>query len=176
MTQVETIIGRIGRPHGLRGEVTVVVITDEPDQRFRVGSVLGCQASTDTFTVTGCRWHKGVLLVSLAGVDDRTAAETLRGTVLTALVSMAETPSDPGEYYDRQLIGLTACSVEGEALGTVTAVSHLPSQDLLVISHNGSQSLVPFVAALVPDVDLAAGTCTIATIPGLLDDEAVEAR
>lgn len=166
---VEVTVGAIGRAHGIRGDVAIDVRTDEPERRFAVGAKL--DSADRTFTVAKVRWHSGRLLVTFDEVPDRTAAEALRGTELTVLVAPDELPDDEGEYYDRQLVGLLALTVNGDEIGRVTHVVHLPEQDLLAIDHDGVERLVPFVQALVPSIDLADGTLTINPIPGLLDDD-----
>jgi 16S rRNA processing protein RimM len=171
---MQVVVGRIGRPHGIRGEVTVEVRTDDPELRFAPGSVLTTDpARLGPLTVAAPRWHSGRLLLSVAGVADRTAAEGLRGTVLSAEVPDDELPEDPEEFYDHQLRGLAAEATDGAALGTVTDVIHLPGQDLLSLDHHGREVLVPFVAEMVPDIDVDAGRIVLDLPPGLLtlDDE-----
>ncbi|WP_425413851.1 ribosome maturation factor RimM [Propionicicella superfundia] len=175
MDEVEVIVGRVGRGHGLGGEVTVALATSEPETRFAPGSRLITEDGR-VLTVERTRRHGGSLLVGFAGVADRTAADELRGAVLLAAVPADLTPVDPEEFYDRQLVGLTVRTREGRTIGTVVAVEHPPAQDLLVVRVGDATRYVPFVAELVPDVDLAAGTCTVVDLPGLLDDAAVEAR
>ncbi|KRB77263.1 ribosome maturation factor RimM [Nocardioides sp. Root190] len=171
---MEVVVGRIGKPHGIRGEVTVDVRTDEPDRRYVDGAVLLAEAprgsafSARTMTVNRTRWHQGTLLVTFAELDDRNAAEAARGVVLRATVSLDEVPEDPEEFYDHQLIGLAAYDLEGAHLGEVTGLVH-GAQDLLQIrTPEGRNTLVPFVAALVPEVDVAGGRVVIADRPGLV--------
>lgn len=176
MDEVDVVVGRVGRGHGLSGDVTIGVVTSEPEARFAVGARLTTEDGR-SLTVERVRAQSGGgLLVKFAGVDDRTAADELRAAVLLATVPAEETPADPDEYYDRQLVGLTARTPDGRTLGVVVAVEHLPAQDALVVRVGGQSRYVPFVAELVPDVDLAARTCTIVDLPGLLDDDALEAR
>jgi 16S rRNA processing protein RimM len=173
---MQLVVGRIGRAHGIRGEVSVQVRTDDPDLRFAPGSVLATSpAALGPLTVSSVRWHLGRLLVLFGGLADRTAAEELAGTLL--LVDSAEvgTPEDPDEYNDHDLIGLAAVTVAGEPIGTVTDVLH-HGQDVLVIRAGavtgagaGDETLVPFVRAIVPEVDLAAGRLVLDPPPGLLD-------
>jgi len=168
------VVGRIIRPHGLRGELSVEVRTDDPDQRYANGSVLGTEPpQVGPLTVTASRWHSGRLLVSFAEVIDRTDAELLRGVLLT--VDAAEVPpsQDPDEFHDHQLTGLTVVTVSGELVGTVSDVLHY-GQDLLAVTPAAGTSrqaemLVPFVAAIAVEVDLAAGKIVIDPPPGLLD-------
>lgn len=179
---IEVVIGRIGKPHGLRGEVTVDVRTDEPERRYLDGAVLNAQApresafSATSLTVARTRWHQGTLLVTFAELTDRTAAESARGVVLRAVVAADEQPEDPEEFYDHQLTGLAVYDLDGRHLGEVVGLNH-GAQDLLRIrTLDRREALVPFVAALVPDVDVAGGRIVVADRPGLVtpfpDDEA----
>ena len=165
------VVGRIGRPHGIRGEVTVEVRTDSPDIRFVPGSVLVTEpARLGPLTVTAVRWHSGRLLLSAEGVHDRTGAEALRGLLLSAEVDEGDMPEDPEEYFDRQLIGLAVVTVEGVALGSISDVVHLPSQDLLSVRReDGREVLVPFVVEIVPQIDVEGGRVIVDLPPGLLE-------
>ena len=167
---IETVVGVIERPHGVRGEVVVELRTDEPERRFAPGQVLRQEGGTRLFTVGSVRDHSGRLLVRFAELVDRAGAEAVRGTLLVAAVEPDERPAEPGEFYDRQLIGLRATTPDGAEVGRVASVLHLPAQDLLEIETAGGPRLVPFVVALVPDIDLEAGLLTIADVAGLLDD------
>ncbi|MBZ5733166.1 ribosome maturation factor RimM [Nocardioides sp. TRM66260-LWL] len=171
---LELVVGRVGKPHGIRGEVTVDVRTDEPERRFAPGAVLraepgrGVAAAPRSLTVESRRWHQQTLLVAFAEIPDRTAAEAARGLVLHAQVDPEERPADPEEFYDHQLIGLAVHDVDGTPLGTVASLVH-GAQDLLVIdTTDGREALVPFVSALVPEVDLDAGRVVVADRPGLV--------
>jgi 16S rRNA processing protein RimM len=121
--------------------------------------------------VRSVREHSGRLLVRFAELVDRAGAETVRGTLLVAAVQPDERPAEPGEFYDRQLIGLKATTPDGAEVGRVISVQHFPAQDLLEIETPAGSRLVPFVAVLVPDVDLEAGRLTVADVAGLLDDQ-----
>jgi len=172
---IEVVVGRVGRPHGLRGEVTVDVRTDEPERRFAPGTMLraqppkGSASALTSLTVEGARWHQTTLLVSFAEIRDRNEAEAARGIVLQCDVDPTETPDDPDEFYDHQLVGLAAYDEEGAHLGEVTGLVHGGAQDLLTIrTPDHREALVPFVKALVPEVDLAGGRVVIADRPGLV--------
>ncbi len=162
------MVGRIGRPHGLRGEVTVQVRTDLPDERFATGAQLGAGADR-TLTVESARPHAGHLLVRFAGVTDRAEAAQLRGVLLTIEAIGLPELDDPDEFYDHQLEGLVAVGPDGAALGTVREVVHAPASDLLVLETDHGEALVPFVRAIVPEVDLAAGRLVVDPPAGLLD-------
>jgi 16S rRNA processing protein RimM len=164
------IVGVIGRAHGVRGEVAVELRTDEPERRFAPGQLLGEEGGSRVFTVRSVRDHSGRLLVKFAELDDRAAADAVRGTLLITTVERDEQPAEPETFYDRQLIGLKATSPGGVNVGIVGSVLHLPAQDLLEIETATGTRLVPFVSALVPEVDLEAGRLTVADIAGLLDD------
>ena len=162
------------RPHGIRGEVAVEVRTDDPGQRFAAGSVLGTDPpAAGPLTVESSRWHSGRLLVSFAGIADRTRAEPLRGVWLTVDAAQVSDPEDPDEFHDHQLVGLTVVTKAGEQVGVVTDVRH-HGQDLLVIepaagSQRQGQVLVPFVAEIAVNVDVADGRIVIDPPAGLLD-------
>jgi 16S rRNA processing protein RimM len=175
----EVVVGRIGRAHGVHGEVSVEPRTDEPRRRFADGAVLGTRTPQGTapqapdrpsrLTVLRTRWHQSRLLVTFAELSDRTAAETVRGLTLVTDVDTAETPDDPEEFYDHQLVGLAVVTTDGAPVGEVTEVLHSAGQDLLTVhTGDGREVLVPFVAALVPVVDVPGGKLEVADRPGLL--------
>jgi 16S rRNA processing protein RimM len=173
---VEVVIGRVGKPHGLRGEVTVELRTDEPDRRFADGTTVRAQrpggsvAPWPTLTVTGTRWHRATLLVRFDELPDRTTAESARGLLLHATVPADESPDDPDEFYDHQLVGLSAVTVDGAVLGEVADVVHLPASVLLAVRREGAREvLVPFVRSIVPEVDLPGGRVVVDPPPGLLE-------
>ena len=169
--------GRIGRPQGLRGEVTVEVRTDVPDERFADGSVLLTDPpERGPLTVAGSRYQNGRLVVLFEGVPDRTAAERLRDTLLQVDAAALPLPEDPEVFLDAQLLGLAVELDDGTRVGTVAEVLHLPHGDVLAVRLEGEagddargEALVPFVAAVVPVVDLAGGRLVLTPPPGLLD-------
>ena len=163
------VVGRIVRAHGLRGEVVVELRTDEPESRFRPGATI--RAGSRSLTIRSARAHGERLLLAFEEVSDRTEAEGLRGVVLEVEVNPADGPTEPGEFYDRQLVGLAVQDAGGHERGVVTGVLHLPSQDTLAIDIDGREVLVPFVADLVPTVDVAGGFLRVADVPGLLESE-----
>jgi 16S rRNA processing protein RimM len=178
-------VGQILRAHGVRGEVTVDVRTDEPAERFAVGSVLvtdstavrrlaavpaGAWQVPAELTVETVRPHQGRLLVVFVGVYDRNLAEDLRGVLLCVDSAGVAASDDPDEFNDHELVGLAAVDAGGEPLGEVVRVDHAPASDLLVVRRpDGRIALVPFVKAIVPEVDLAAGRVVLTPPEGLLD-------
>lgn len=174
---MELVIGRVGRAHGVRGEVSVAVRTDQPEERFAVGAVVLARDNSaatggDRLTVSSARWHGPRLLLAFEGVVDRTGAEGLRGRLLIVDADPGERTEDPDDFYDHQLIGLSVRVPDGAPVGTVEEVIHLPMQDLLSVRRpDGSEVLVPFVRDIVPDVDLSGGHATIDPPAGLLDGD-----
>lgn len=149
------LVGRIGRAHGILGEATIEVRSDEPEKRF----ALGAQLHSDEhglLTITSGRVHNGILLLGFTGFTDRNQIEKLRNTLLYAEVDIDEAGEDTNDYHVLQLIGCSAYLESGELFGEVTDVINLPGQDLLAIKTPTHESLVPFVHQLVPIVDVKA--------------------
>ena len=172
---MELVVGRIGRPHGLRGEVTVEVRTDDPDTRFATGSVLSTDpVGRGPLTVNSVRRIGGNQVLGFDGFADRDAAETLRGTLLVVDGEKLPELEDSEEFYDHQLIGLEARLVSGETLGPIVDMMHLPSNDVLVVEKAGPDGttvevLIPFVKVIVPAVDVAGGFVVVDPPEGLFD-------
>jgi 16S rRNA processing protein RimM len=169
------VVGRIGRPHGVRGLLTVEVRTDDPDLRFVPGAVLLTDPpARGPLTVMGRKWHSGTLLLQLAGpagevYGNREAADSLRNTVLLVPLDSLPEIEDPDSYYDHQLVGLTVRLPDDSVVGEVTAVRH-EAQDLLVVRRAGApEALIPFVSAIVPRVDVAGGFLVVDPPEGLLE-------
>ncbi|MFE4251106.1 ribosome maturation factor RimM [Streptomyces sp. NPDC056910] len=171
---MQLVVARIGRAHGIKGEVTVEVRTDEPELRLGPGAVLATDpASTGPLTIETGRVHSGRLLLRFEGVRDRTAAEALRNTLLIAEVDPEELPEDEDEYYDHQLMDLDVVTTDGVEVGRITEISHLPSQDLFIVERpDGSEVLIPFVEEIVTEIDLEEQRAIIDPPPGLIDDRA----
>jgi len=185
------VVGQIGKPHGLRGEVSVAVRTDEPEDRFVPGSVFTTEVPRDRrvsagpvagpapgvayqvpgqLVVESVRWHQGRGIVQFEGVHDRDVAEALRGVLLQVDSAGLAPSDDPDEFHDHQLVGLRVESVDGSALGTVDRIDHAPASDLLVLRKvAGGTALIPFVSKLVLAVDIPAGRIVVDLPEGLLD-------
>jgi 16S rRNA processing protein RimM len=173
-------VGRVMRPHGVRGEVVVELRTDDPEQRYAVGAALVAERSApaepgavplpSVLTVEARRPHQGRLIVAFKDVSGRERAEALRGVLLRVDQAALPAPSDPDEFHDHQLVGLAAVTPTGEPVGVVVRVDHAPASDMLVLGRPGGRTaLVPFVKAIVPEVDLAGGRVVVDPPPGLLD-------
>lgn len=167
---MQLVVGRIGRAHGVRGDLFVEPFTDEPDKRFAHGEKL-TTSDNQVVTVHDSKWHSGKLVVHFVGYDDRTSAENLRGLQLTADVDPTVLPDVEGEYYDHQLIGMKVV-LNGSVIGTVNDVIHLPMQDLIEFTMADERKiLLPFVSEFVPDVDVVSKAMTITPPNGLINDE-----
>jgi 16S rRNA processing protein RimM len=170
---MQVSVGRIGRPHGIRGDVVVGVRTDEPELRFAKGSRLDTDpVNHGPLIVAACRWHSGDLLVRFEGITDRDAAAELRGTWLIVDSSTLGPLDDPDEFRDTDLVGLTVRTADGTVVGTIDDVLH-SGQDVLVVrpSTGSGEILIPFVKDIVPEVDVASGVVVINPPPGLLNPE-----
>ncbi|MGW0464304.1 ribosome maturation factor RimM [Streptomyces sp. NPDC003027] len=171
---MQLVVARIGRAHGIKGEVTVEVRTDEPELRLAPGAVLTTDpASAGPLTIETGRVHSGRLLLRFEGVRDRTAAEALRNILLIADIDPDERPEQDDEYYDHQLMDLDVVLTDGTEVGRITEISHLPSQDLFIVERpDGTELMIPFVEEIVTEIDLEEQRAVIDPPPGLIDDRA----
>lgn len=166
-------VARVGRPHGLRGEVALDVRTDAPHDRLVVGATFATEpAAAGPLEVVHVREAQGRWYVIFRQAGDRTAAEALRGTSL--VVETDDEPDDEDGWYPHQLVGLRAEHADdGRLLGEVVGLEHLPAHDLLVLREpDGARTLVPFVEAIVPVVDVAGGRVVLDPPGGLLASDA----
>ncbi|MFM9150675.1 MAG: ribosome maturation factor RimM [Candidatus Planktophila sp.] len=159
-------VGRIGRAHGILGEVTIEVRTDDAASRFALGARLETD-SNGVLVVDSARVHNGILLLAFAGYTDRNAVEKLRDVLLYADVDIDAPGEDEDDYHVLQLIGCKALLQDGTSLGIVQDVLNLPGQDVLAIQTDSGEVLIPFVRALVPEVDILAKTLTV--IPPVIE-------
>jgi 16S rRNA processing protein RimM len=167
------VVGRIGRAHGIRGDVTIEVRTDAPEVRFAPGSVLRTEPETaGPLTVERARMQSGRLVVRFEGFTDRTAAEALRDVLIVIDADDTGPAGEPGEdvWWDHELLDLEARTSEGQLLGLVSDVLHTPAGELLAIRRpDGAELLVPFVSEIVPIVDVPAGRVVVNPPAGLLE-------
>lgn len=162
------VVGRIGRAHGVRGEVTVEVRTDSPNERFKVGEFLHTEPqSRGPLRIQSVRDHAGTLLLSFEGFDDRNKVETLRNTLLVADVDPTASNISNDDFHISQIVGATVIDSEGKVLGVVDDVISLPAQDTLVVKADGVDVLVPFVKAYVPAVSIERREITVRNFEGL---------
>lgn len=169
---MEVVVGRVAKAHGVRGEVTVELRTDSPDERFRVGTVLASRrrdGSVGELTVVAARPHSGRLLVTFEQIRSREDADAMRGALLLGDTADLPPSDDPDEFYDHELEGLRAELTDGTPAGTVQEIVHAPGGELLSLDHAGRTVLVPFVREIVPVVDVTGGRVVLDPPEGLLD-------
>ncbi len=165
---MQLVVGRIGRAHGVQGEATIEVRTDDPNSRFAVGEKLSLE-NGNSLTVSGSRWHNQILLLSFAGITDRNKIEELRDQLLYAEV---DTNSNaPGEYHFQQLIGCQVFLPDQSNLGEVTEIVQLPGQDLLSVASVKGEILIPMVKQIILSIDVAQKIIQINPPEGLIDVE-----
>lgn len=168
-------VGRLTKPHGLKGGVKVELFTDSPELRFAPGAVLHLQVPTDspwfgqTLTVRELRWFNGSPVTFFEEVTDRTAAESIVKAILWIDENAVTSNVEENAWYNHQLVGLEVHR-NGENIGTITEVQHFPAQDLLVVETPTTSVLVPFVEAIVPTVDLERGFVVVTPPAGLFED------
>jgi 16S rRNA processing protein RimM len=167
-------VGRLTKAHGLKGAIKLELYTDDPERRFVPGAEFSLQVPETSpwhgkhLTIRELRWYNGHPVGFFEGVDDRTAAESLVKAILW-VDQPADEEAEPDAWYDHQLVGLAVIR-DGEKVGEVVHVDHLPAQDLLVVKTGGREVMVPFVSAIVPEVDVAAGTLTVTPPAGLFEE------
>jgi len=167
---VQLVVARIGRAHGVLGEATIEVRTDQPEDRFYIGSVLATEPNTfGPLTISSVRDHNGTLLLGFEGINDRNQIEELRNVLLMAEVDI-EAQSTEDDFHVQQLLQCQVSTQDGIELGPVTDVINLPGQDVLAVDYNGREVLIPFVKAIVPVVDIKNRKITVVPPAGLLDE------
>lgn len=162
-------IGVISKPHGIRGEVRLRPF-DDCRQVFYAGASIFLQSGSinEEKEIVQVRPHGDILIVRLAGVEDRSGAELLRGA--ECLIDEALLPPrDDGGLYVFQLIGLSVSTAEGKYVGTITDVLEIPGQSVYVVDASGKEVLIPAVPEFVNEIDVEAGTVVVSTIEGLID-------
>lgn len=167
---IRLAVGRVGRPVGVKGDLYVTSLTDEPELRFEPGQVVLADGAT-ALTVTALRTQSGRLVVHFAEVDDRDQASELTGKLLEVDVDPHQLPNSSDEFYDHQLIGLSVVDSANEPLGAVRSVDHLPAHDYLVVARtSGPDVLLPFIPEMVTAVDLDKGVVTARPPQGLFEE------
>jgi 16S rRNA processing protein RimM len=163
---LQLVVGRIGRAHGVLGEATIDVQTDDPDLRFKVGSKLTLDSGQE-LTIKSSRWHNQILLLGFEGVDDRNQIEALRDQLISSQVDLSALA--PGEYHYQQLIGCQVYLQNNDLVGQVSEVVKLPGQDLLSVDKNGSQVMIPMVKQIIISIDVLEKKIVVNPPEGLLD-------
>ncbi len=168
-------VGRLLKAHGLKGAIKVEMYTDDPASRFTPGSVFTLQVPDEspwvgkTLTLRELKWYNDSPVAFFEGIDDRTDAESLIKAILWIDDDVDSRPVEDDAWYDHQLIGLTVRR-DGVAVGTIARVDHFPSQDLLIVTTDSGDVMVPFVKAIVSNVDVAAGTVDVTPPFGLFEE------
>jgi 16S rRNA processing protein RimM len=168
-------VGRLTKAHGLKGAIKVELYTDAPERRFVPGAVFTLQVPPEspwngkTLELTELKWYNTHPVAFFKDIGDRSAAETLIKAILWVDQDLAEQSVEEDAWYDYQLVGLAVLR-DGIRVGTVSLVDHLPAQDLLHVTTDSGEVLVPFVKAIVPTVDIAAGTLTVTPPTGLFEE------
>jgi 16S rRNA processing protein RimM len=161
------VIATVLRPHGVRGELKIRVETDFPE-RFALLSRIYLGPEYLPFELESFRNLPGYGLLKLKGLDDRTAAEALRGMDVQIPIDEAM-PLGPGQYYEHEVLGLEVWSVDGERLGLIEEVLFTGSNPVYVTLAPDREILIPSLPDVVLDVDLEGGRMTVRLPPGLLD-------
>ncbi|MEO7124295.1 MAG: ribosome maturation factor RimM [Lacisediminihabitans sp.] len=168
-------VGRLTKAHGLKGAIKIELYTDDPGRRFVPGAVFTLQVPTSsawhgkTLELIELKWFNSHAVAFFKDVPDRSAAETLLKAILWIDQDLSESPAEEDAWFDHQLVGLSVMR-DGVKVGTVSLVDHLPAQDLLHVKTDTADVLVPFVKAIVPAVDIAAGTITVTPPAGLFEE------
>jgi 16S rRNA processing protein RimM len=168
---VQLVVARIGRAHGVRGEVTIEVRTDKPEERFFVGGVLDTEpANLGPLRITSVRNHNGTLLLSFEGKEDRSKVEELRNALLVANVELSGEELDEDEFHATEILGCSVLLESGELVGEVIDILQLPSQDTLVVKKlsDGDEILIPFVKKHVPELNLKSRKIVVKNVEGLI--------
>jgi 16S rRNA processing protein RimM len=168
-------VGRLTKAHGLKGAIKIELYTDDPERRFVPGAVFTLQVPTSspwhgkTIELAELKWYNTHPVAFFKDVPDRTTAESLLKAILWIDQDMTESTDEEDAWFDHQLVGLAVIR-DGVKVGTVALVDHLPAQDLLHVKTDAGDILVPFVKAIVPSVDIKAGTLTVTPPPGLFEE------
>ena len=168
-------MGRLTKAHGLKGALKVEMYTDDPAGRFTPGATFSLQVPDSspwhgkTLELIELKWYNQQPVAFFADVPDRTAAEGLAKAILWVDQDMNASPTEDDAWFDHQLVGLRVIR-DGVEIGTVTHIEHMPAQDLLTIKTESGDVLVPFVKAIVPSVDIEAGTMTVTPPIGLFEE------
>ena len=163
---MQLVVGRIGRAHGVLGEATIEVQTDDPDIRFQVGNKLTLDDGRE-LTIRSSRWHNQILLLAFDGVADRNQIEELRDQLISSDVDLGLLA--PGEYHFQQLIGCEVFQQNGVLIGTVDEILKSPGQDLLSVSRAAGRVLIPMVKQIIIEIDVLAKKIIVNPPEGLLD-------
>ena len=168
-------VGRLSKPHGLKGGIKLELFTDNPELRFVPGAIFHLQVPEDspwfgrTIEMRELRWFNASPVGFFDEITDRTAAEGIVKAILWIDDDAVAQGEEENAWYDHQLVGLDVVR-DDVKVGTVAEVQHFPAQDLLVVSTDHGTVLVPFVEAIVPSVDMEAGVVRVTPPTGLFEE------
>lgn len=168
-------VGRLTKPHGLKGAIKLELFTDNPNERFRPGAVFSLQVPSESpwfgksITIRELKWFNDQPVGFFEEIPDRTAAESIVKAILWIDQAQAETLVEPDAWYGHQLVGLEVRR-DGVPVGTLSEVQHLPAQDMLIVRTATRDVMVPFVTALVPEVNIDEGFITVTPPLGLFEE------
>ncbi len=172
---MDVVVGRLGRPHGVHGEISVEVRTDDPENRFAIGAKITVKENNKKLTVASTRWHLSRLLIKFEEIQDRTQVDAVRGKLLVVEVDPNEAALGNNEFYEFQLIDLDVFNTNNEKLGVVKEVLPGSAQALIVVKTlDNKEVMVPFVNQLVPEVDIKNKRVVMNPPSGLFDEENAE--
>ncbi len=172
---MDVVVGRLGRPHGVHGEISVEVRTDDPENRFAIGAKITVKENNKKLTVASTRWHLSKLLIKFEEIQDRTQVDAVRGKLLVVEVDPNEATLGNNEFYEFQLIDLDVFNTNNEKLGVVKEVLPGSAQALIVVKTlDNKEVMVPFVNQLVPEVDIKNKRVVMNPPSGLFDEENAE--
>jgi 16S rRNA processing protein RimM len=167
-------VGRLTKAHGLKGAIKIELYTDAPERRFVPGAVFTLQVPTSspwhgkTLELIELKWFNLQPVAFFKDINDRSTAETLIKAILWIEQDPTEAPEEDA-WFDHQLVGLSVLR-DGTKVGTVARIDHMPGQDLLTVTTEGGDVLVPFVKAIVPSVDIEAGSLIVTPPLGLFEE------
>jgi 16S rRNA processing protein RimM len=169
------LVGQVLRPHGVRGEVKVRILTDYPERlRLHTHLYLGptaAEGAVQRYTVEAIRIQQDTLRLKLDGCDDRNAADALRG-LFVQIPLEAAVPLEEGEYYYFQLIGVQVETEDGQILGEIVDVIETGANDVFVVRDKwgGEEVLLPDIPDVILALDIAAQRMTVRPLPGMLPE------
>lgn len=156
------------RPHGLRGELSVTVLTEFPERFKDTERVyLGNEQEAEAYRLESYRWHRPNILLKLAGIDDRTQAEQVRGLLVQVPLEEA-VPLPDGSFYLYELIGLEVVTTTSEVLGTLVDVLETGANDVYVVKAEGKEVLLPAIPEVIKSVNLKEGRVVVELMEGLI--------
>lgn len=172
---MDVVVGRLGRPHGVHGEISVEIRTDDPENRFAIGAKITVKETNQLLTVTATRWHLSRLLIKFEEIQDRTQVDKVRGKLLVLNINPQESLTNENEFYEFQLIDLDVFDQNNEKLGVVKEVLPGSAQAIIVVkTPDNREVMVPFVNQLVPVVDIKNKKIMMNPPQGLFDEENAE--